>query len=356
VNATVIEGGRINKATYYYKIVAARQVALGTWVFSAPSTELVVDVRPPKKSVSLSWPAVQDAAVYRVYRGTKTNAQSGYFETPTPSFTDTGEQPTFNGAPPADGGRWLVKNLLELKNAQDVTIDGNVMENNWAHGQSGYAVLFTPRNQDGTAPWSVVQRVTFTNNIVRHTAGGVNILGTDDLQPSGGTNHITIRNNLFDDLGPAWGNNLAWLLSGDGGSDYTIDHNTIVHGGNSLVLMYGAPVRNAAFTNNMGRHNLYGFMGDNSAPGTTAITTYLVSPFVFTRNVIVGASPTQYPATNQTCGTASCFPTEADWESFFVSFAGGNYRLKAGTPYKAAGMDAADLGADIDRILLAGPR
>jgi hypothetical protein len=32
---------------------------------------------------------------------------------------------------------WIVKNLFELKNARRVTIDGNIMENNWVSSQSG---------------------------------------------------------------------------------------------------------------------------------------------------------------------------------------------------------------------------
>src|SRR5262249_45679041 len=43
---------------------------------------------------------------------------------------------------------WQVKNLLELKNAQRVAIDGNVLEYNWQAAQNGYAIAFTPRNQD----------------------------------------------------------------------------------------------------------------------------------------------------------------------------------------------------------------
>jgi hypothetical protein len=61
----------------------------------------------------------------------------------------------------------VVKNHLELKNAQRVTVDGNLLENNWAAGQSGYSIMLTPRNS-GSAPWTRVQNVTFTNNIVRH--------------------------------------------------------------------------------------------------------------------------------------------------------------------------------------------
>ena len=54
--------------------------------------------------------------------------------------------PTFGGIP------WTVKNLFELKNAQRVLVDGNLMENNWGQAQNGFSVLFTVRNQGGTAP------------------------------------------------------------------------------------------------------------------------------------------------------------------------------------------------------------
>ena len=68
------------------------------------------------------------------------------------------------------GVHWSVKNLFELKNAQRVTIDGNLFENNWGDAQVGYAILFTVRNQDGTAPWSAVTDVQLTHNIVRQGA------------------------------------------------------------------------------------------------------------------------------------------------------------------------------------------
>src|SRR5262249_9308372 len=36
---------------------------------------------------------------------------------------------------------WTVKNLIEFKNAQRVTVEGNFIENNWAAGQQGYSIL-----------------------------------------------------------------------------------------------------------------------------------------------------------------------------------------------------------------------
>ena len=81
-------------------------------------------------------------------------------------------------------GVWTVKNLFEIKNARRVVIDGNLFEYNWKDGQTGSAILFKSSNANGKAPWSVCEDVTFTNNIVRHAGGGVNILGYDYLAPS----------------------------------------------------------------------------------------------------------------------------------------------------------------------------
>ena len=53
------------------------------------------------------------------------------------------------GDPTYAGTKWQVKDLFELKNAQRVLLEGNIMENNWAEAQDGFAVLFTPRKPGG---------------------------------------------------------------------------------------------------------------------------------------------------------------------------------------------------------------
>src|SRR5207245_167581 len=80
-------------------------------------------------------------------------------------------------------------------------IDGNLFERAWAHAQSGFAIVFTVRNQDGRAPWSTVEDVTFVNNVVRHAGAGVNLLGRDDVRPSRPSARLLIANNLFEDIG-----------------------------------------------------------------------------------------------------------------------------------------------------------
>ena len=110
------------------------------------------------------------------------------------------------GHPDYAGTPWNVKNLFELKNARRVLVEGNLFERNWLHAQTGTAILFTPRNQSGTAPWSVVEDVTFRHNIVRHSGSGMVISGRDTNFPSQPGERILIQNNLFDDIGgPEWG-------------------------------------------------------------------------------------------------------------------------------------------------------
>jgi len=247
--------------------------------------------------------------------------------------------PTYGGTP------WQVKNLFELKNAQRVLVDGNIFENNWLHAQNGFAILFTVRNQDGTAPWSVVQDVTFTRNIVRHTASGVNILGQDNNFPSQQTKRILIKGNLFDDVDSArWGGDgrLYQILSGT--AEVTIDHNTAFQ--SDEIIMADGPL-NTGFvhTNNIAPNNQYGVAGTGTA-GNPLLTLSTYFPgALFSRNVLMGGNAASYPINN-------FFP--ATWGAVgFVDFAGGNYHLSASSPYKAAGTDGADVGADIDALLAA---
>src|SRR3989442_15367794 len=108
---------------------------------------------------------------------------------------------TWKGDDPSTAGtHGSVKNLFELKNARRVLIEGNVFEQNWADAQNGFSILLTVRNQDGTAPWSQVDRVTFQDNILRHGGAGFNILGYDDNFRSQQTHDARIRNNLLYDI------------------------------------------------------------------------------------------------------------------------------------------------------------
>ena len=190
--------------------------------------------------------------------------------------------------------------------------------------------------------------MTFRNNLVRHTAGGVNILGRDNLQPSQRTNTISIDNNLWEDLTPTWGAGSRFLIIGDGPDAITVNHNTILTTHSSIVWLYGGPVgsptaiTNSRYTNNMSAHRNYGIMGQDYTYGQPTISAYMPNGVV-THNVLAGGPASSYPAGN-------FFPTTTVWESGFVNYAAGDYRLAASSPYRNAASDGTDLGANIDAI------
>ena len=206
-----------------------------------------------------------------------------------------------SGHPGFEGTEWAIKNLLELKNARRVLIDGNLFEYNWPQAQNGFAILFTVRNQDGGAPWSTIEDVTFSNNLVRHVAAGINILGRDDNNPSGQARRIAIRNNVFLDVGGQWSNGrLFQLLNGTSG--VTIERNTALQTGNILSGGDGTPHTNFVFRNNIAPHNEDGINGSGTAPGTATIAKYFPGALV-RGNVIVDGPSARYPADNFFPGT-----------------------------------------------------
>jgi hypothetical protein len=348
-SATAAAGtGALAAGTYYYKVVARRTASQGVKATSAPSLEVSATLPAGSQgSVTISWTPVAGAEDYLVY-GRTAGTENTYWKTTNPYFSDSGAAGT--SGTPAKASKWSVKNLFELKNAQDVVVEGNVFEQLWFADQPGYPIVFTPRNQYGKAPWVVVQRVVFRNNIVRHTAGGVNVLGLDDLAPSQRTNHITISGNLFDDLtASVWGSGSRPFQLGNGPDAITIDHNTIITTDTAIVWLYGGsaasptPITNARITNNMSAHNLYGIFGSNYSPGTSSINAYMPGSTV-EGNVLAGGAASKYPAGN-------FFPTVASWQSGFVNYAAGNYHLIASSPLKGAATDGFDPGANIDTLI-----
>src|SRR5712691_3604860 len=282
---------------------------------------------------------------------------NNYLEAAGENVMFGGGDPTVNNLVPSDieirgnqfskqvswrGMSWSVKNLFELKNARRVLIDNNVFENNWLNAQNGYAILFTPRNQDGRSPWSMVRDVTFTHNIVRHSASAVNILGTDDIHPSQQTKRILIRDNVFDDIdGEKWGGagRLFQILSG--AVDIVIEHNTGFPTA-EVIMAEGDPNPGFIYRNNLTPHNQYGVAGDNTTGHPLETLARYFPSASFVDNVLIGGRAEDYPPNN-------FFPSTAA-EVKFVDLAGGDYRLAGDSPYKRAGTDGKDIGANLDAV------
>jgi hypothetical protein len=243
------------------------------------------------------------------------------------------------------GKRRVVKNLFELKSAKRVVIRNNLFERNWTDAQSGWAIVFTTRNDEGQSPWSVVEDVLFERNVIRDTEGVFNILGYDRDKPSGRTTRVTLRNNLA--IGDG-----TFLQAGSEVGILTLDHNTVDQGWNFATLYLGdvwvagtSSMRPAQFavesltiTNTIGNHNAYGVFGENAGIGTPALQK-LTRAHTWTHNVLAGdqARGAAYPA-------VTWRPTTAEHEAQFDA----GYRLTSGSTYRKAGADGLDVGVVFD--------
>lgn len=230
---------------------------------------------------------------------------------------------------------WTVKNLFELKNARRVVIDGNVFENNWVDAQAGSGILFTVRNEDGSAPWSTIEDVRFTNNIVKNSPAGLNLLGFDNLQRSQRATGLIISNNLFTGMTGAF-------LTMTGYYNVTIDHNTHFQSGNIMTL-HGEPSTGFIYRDNLTLRSDtgYGVKGDGTGEGTVALERFTPG-YSFRNNVLVGARASEYPQNN-------FFPPSLNAVGF-VRPEEGNFRLDSRSRYKRAGSNGASIGCDLELL------
>ena len=240
--------------------------------------------------------------------------------------------------------RWTVKNLFELKNARRVLVEGNLFENHWAGAQPGFAIVFTPRGENGAAPWATIEDVTFQYNVVRNVAAVFNLLGRDDSAESGRMRRIRIAHNLMYAVDRnVWKGNGAFMQIGGGPSEVVVEHNTVIHTGNVLTL-YGGTRANPdvldgfTFRDNLMLHNANGVIAQGMGVGTDSLTAYVPNG-TFVRNVLAGGRESRYPAGN-------LFPDPERFQQQFAGYAAGDYRLRPESEFRRAASDGTDLGVD----------
>jgi len=235
-------------------------------------------------------------------------------------------------------GIWPVKNLLETKNVRRILVDGNVFENNWTSAQVGFAILIKSNNQDNTNPWAATLDLTYTNNTVKNSTHGLNIMGIENAgKLSGISARLKFANNL-------WLIDGMWLQGFQGAQQVTLDHETVISNGNgNTMTFYSTPAVGFVVTNCVAQRTGYGIKGDGTGEGSVALQAFAPG-YVFSLNLIAGADPAVYPGNNFYPGTL---------DGVFVDAASGNYRINPLSSYKGAGTDGKDLGCDIDALLAA---
>jgi hypothetical protein len=282
--------------------------------------------------------------------------------------------PEFVGAP--NNRPYIVKNLFELKNAQRVLFEGNVLENSWGgFTQTGFGIVLTPKNQgDNTCPSCQVTDVTIRYCKMSHVASGFQIgngLSDNGAAPKAGERY-SIHDIVVDDIrgSAAKGFGIFALLAMSGAAktigdapipplrDVKVDHITAFPTDSLLVL--GGPVTRPhmtgfSFTNNLmtvGQRPLGSTGGgplkncagqqDRNSPGTVLSSCF--ASYTFDHNALINGGG-GWPKGN--------FSVKNTSDVKFADYRegnGGDYHILPGSKLKGAASDGKDIGADIDAV------
>jgi hypothetical protein len=278
---------------------------------------------------------------------------NNYIEGSAENVMFGGADPKFSGMVPSDieirrnhlmkplswRGVWSVKNLLELKNARRVLIEGNILENNWADGQTGFAVVLKSQNQSGRCTWCVTESVTFRYNRIINSPGGMNLMAAQAENGGGAqaANRISIMHNTFENVGKlsqAGDRRIFQVLGAL--RDVRIEHNSAL-GEDVSVMFDGQPTVRLVVRNNLLARGRYGIFGSGRAEGTTAIAYYAPDGIV-AGNVVVAAPSSIYPSGNYYPSTTS-----------LLGLIDG-LLLSSGSTYWTKATDGTMVGADPNRL------
>jgi hypothetical protein len=279
-----------------------------------------------------------------------------------------------------------IKNLLELKKASKVLIEGCVLEDvgESDSSQAYTAFVLTVRNQDGGDPGAVVEHVEARNCLVRNCGATMTITGENDGPTSLETNHIyahdilSYNQNYWEQYGaitfPAY--KISQMFEGRVYPNIRIEHVTAVIGPEGTANEYGNFVAIVAenadvedmlpglvIQNNIAEGYAASTLREAimmSRPGFTwaanvGIPLITGDDYTVSNNVITGEDgdeQARYPAGNffeSTYSTIGFADYAGATEAADFELTSGSYR--AGQANDAT--DGTDLGANIDAIVAA---
>lgn len=237
------------------------------------------------------------------------------------------------------------KGYFEVKNGNQITIDGNVFE--------GYptTLAFTSRNDRGANPWSTISNLVITNNRIHGYKEAFILLMKDDYSLGAQSIGLVISNNLITPgdapLADATYDHYKFADI-QSGSNVEISHNTII--GNTKTIISGAkPTSEMVFRDNIVENGSYGFACFLAPNSVSTCWPGLKMP----RNIIIDtrddkSSPLLYPG-------ASYFVTSAQAVGFNNSRS-GDYSLGATSRFKGKASDGKDVGVDVSLLQATGAR
>jgi hypothetical protein len=176
------------------------------------------------------------------------------------------------GKQPAWVGKYQCKCAFEVKCAIDVTMEGcDLQYGGINQGQGYYLIVVTPRNQDGGAPFTCITNVEIAHCTGSHASGVANMLGKDNVYPSGRLDGFNLHDCTFTDLDGSLGAGRVFLF-GDSPAHVTLQ-NLRVTGKNHATLgfFYGAMPTGLVMGGLALPNSSWGWVIDNDGSGHDAL-------------------------------------------------------------------------------------
>ena len=272
----------------------------------------------------------------------------------------------------ASGHPFIVKNHFELKNAQRVLFEGNLLENCWGgFSQTGFSILLTPKNQNNRCPACRVTDVTIRYNKINNVGGVLQIanLPSDAGGASSGGERYSIHDLLAENVHEkdygGFGLFAMILSNAPPLRDVSIEHVTaFVPRAIFSILNPNGKLQNFTFRNNIfysGGERQIGSAGGGprncafqpDAQGPAGVLKSCFDNLVFTHNLIIGGG--SWPRDNFTARDArhaGIREVSEDGTSDYRLCRQKNEPASCKEVSRAVGAasDGKDIGADIDAI------
>jgi hypothetical protein len=274
--------------------------------------------------------------------------------------------------PTASGKAFVVKNNFELKNGIRVLFEANLLENTWGgFSQTGYAILITPKNQQGKCSVCRVNDVTVRYDRIRNVAGVLQIANAlakgGAVSADGGrySIHDIFADGLHERDFKGGGTFLIFVSEQPPVHDVQIDHVTAFVPGVLLsILNAHDKLPNFSLTNSVfsvgDRRPAIASAGGGpqacasrtQSIGGEAVLQACFEPYKFDKNLIIGGRGS-FPKGNITVGSPHAAGIRNLKDGITkdprLCHAEGPGCSKV-SPGAHAGSDGRDLGADIDAL------